>query len=715
MLEGSRLTYMENYQESVNAQPDVNAPRFDKEGQNEIRAISSGNQALQIARRLESEDGQGSFYSGYGYTGNSSVTRDIRRARVLAAFNGEPPYSQKQLEEKGEGWRKNVSFGFCEGVIGRAFAAYTDFVQSQQFIGQIEADLPDEKKFIVQEEFSNAILEWGEWPNHISLTVMENLLYGWVTNVLPDEFDPWPYFIHQKDSFVHILSRKNVKDLPVFVWRKTFLIHELYEKIKDPQIAEQAGWNVENTRKAIEGAMPQNTNPMFKGWQSVEEAIRDGYAYFTMVGGKVIECYYVFAREMSGKVSNFIVLNDKAASKTSGELFRKYDRFNSFEDLLVYFDLEVGDGHWHGSRGLGQRIYNTHRAIDQTRCDILDKALMGGKPILQASDQAGQTDMQLAVFGPFTVIPAGLTVQTSAIPNIPDTAFQADALLSATAEQRVGDVVPNTISSTTGREKTATQSKIDASRQSAISKSNLQRFVDPMSKLLSLILRRLLIPNSPNVDAQKFQAKLVEKGLTPDDLGKILGAKMNGRIEDVFGELSQGIGAAFQEFRNDPSVDQIELKRLELQRLVGSRNVGSLIIEKDDNSRDIEAIRQQELEISSIVNSALPVPASPRDNNLLHLQTGIQWIQGELVKSQHGEQAATPKQIDMVAHHLIQHLQFLQQDKSVNPDQLRQMEGALKQLLQTVEGHMNQAHQATQQPQMQNSNAPQDNSVTSIQ
>ena len=668
-------------------QPDVNNPKFSPEGQNKVRAIKDARQALDIARRLESEDGQGSFYQGYGYTGSASVTRDTRRARVLAAYNGEPPYPQKSLEERGENWRKNISFGFSEGVIGRAFSAYINFLDSQKYLAQIDTNLSDEKKQIVQEEFSKIVTEWGGWDNHIGLTILEHLLYGWCVNIMPDEFNPWPHFIPQKDSFVHILSKNNVKDLSVFVWRKTFQIHELYEKIQNPEMASMLGWDVDNVRKAIENAMPQNANPMFKGWQSVEEALRDGYSYFSIVGGKVIEAYYVFARELDGQISNYIVLNDKSSTEINGgKLFYSEDRFISFDDMLVYYDLEIGDGHWHGSRGLGQRIYNTHRAIDQTRCDILDKALMGGKPVLQASDEAGQIEMQLAVVGPFTVLPAGVTMQSTGIPALPDTAFQADALLTATAEQRVGDVVPNSISQL-GVEKTATQSKIDASRQSIISKNNIQRFITPVSKILTLILKRLLIPNSPNEDAQKFQSALIQKGLNPDDFLKIKGAKISGRIEDVFGEVSQGIIAVFNQFRGDPDIDQQELKRLVIESEVGVKNVPSLLIPKEDNSNEIESIRLQELEISSIIDNDLPVPVSPRDNHLMHLQAGIKWIQGELVKAQQGQTSSSPKQIDSVGKHMIDHLNFLSKDKS-NYSQEKHLEMQLKHLLMQVDNHI---------------------------
>ena len=137
------------------------------------------------------------------------------------------------------------------------------------------------------------------WGKTTSRLIQELLLYGWDTVIFPDDYTPWPVFISQRDSFVHQFSPNDVKDIDVFVWRKTYMIHELYKRIQDAETAQKAGWKVETARKALENAMPQNTNPLLRGWQAVEEAVRGGSLYYSMTGSKVVDTYHVFGRELS--------------------------------------------------------------------------------------------------------------------------------------------------------------------------------------------------------------------------------------------------------------------------------------------------------------------------------------------------------------------------------------------------------------------------------
>lgn len=662
--------------------PDINSPKFSPSGKNEVKAIKNGSQALEIAQRLMAEDGQGAYTSTTPGGG-----RDLRRARVLAAFNGDAPYSEAILKAKGQSWRANVSFGFEEGVIGRATVPYNELVNGGDFVGRVEADLKDEKKTIIQELFTEAVDSWGRWEKVNSRTIQELLLYGWVTNIFADDYTPWPVFIAQRDSFVHQMSPNDVRDLDVFVWHKTWLIHELYERIADAEMAEKAGWKIETTRKAIEGAMPQDNNVSNRGWQSVEEAIRGGSFYYSMTGSKIIDTYHVFARELSGRVTHYIVLNSNGGQYANEDvsivgdgptLFCREERFDSFHKFLVYFDLEPGDGKWHGSRGLGQRAFNTHRAIDKLRCSILDQAFTSGLTILQPTDEASQIDLQLSVVGPFAVIPAGINVEPGSMPVLSATTFQADSLLLATSEQRIGDVVPTANSPLTGQTKTATEARIDATRQAAIGKSNLMRFLDPVSQLLSIMLHRLLKKNSQDKDAKRFQQKLKERGITDEDIAKIRGAKTTGQIDDAMGQYTAAMEEIFALFRGDPDINQLELKRRKLKSRLGAKGVEGLLIEKEDEGEKIRQVRAQDLEIGAMMGLGSVIPAAPNDDHVIHMQTGINWINQQLQQSQTGETGASPKQIDLVGQHLVQHLQFMEADK-----QLKSMAAEFKKTLQS--------------------------------
>lgn len=663
----------------------INNPEINKEGKNEIKAISNASQALEIAKRLEFNDRD----------------RDIRRARNLAAFNGAAPYSDRSLKEKGQSYRYNVSSGFMEGVIGRGTVPYNELTVNFKDLTEVEADLNDEKKSIVQQEFGNIVEEWGKWPKSITRLNQDLVLNGYNNFIWPTDYDPFPIFVQQKDGFVDEGTLNGVEDLQCFVWKKPYLISELYRKIEEPDVAAKAGWDVENTRTALNKAAPKNIwdqNASSSGmWTAVESAIRGGTVWASIIGAKMIQTYHVLASELDGSVTHYIVVNDgRGEGDNSVLLFKKENRFKSFRDMLVYFDLENGDGTWHGSKGLAQRTFNTHKANDKLICSLLDQAASSGLTIIQPGDQASQDELSISVVGPFACIPNGIQINSTTLPSVAPTSFQLQALLTSTVEQRIGDVIPESPSAQTGNSKTATEAKINAGRQQMITKGNLKRYVDPISQTLSIMLRRLLKENSQNEYAKRFQERLINKGVSREDMKKIEGARNTGRIDDVLGNTSQNTQVIFSEFRNDPQIDQEDLKRMRISSVLDSDAADELIISDKDQTRLIESQRLAEFAITSIMAGFPEVPVSPRDNHEVILQTVLQWLGAHI--QQQGQQGLNPDTLPLVKQIIAfgaKNLQFLQGDPS-KKQAFHDMSQRLKMAVDTVKQLEAQSQQLAQ-------------------
>lgn len=664
---------IDNNDFAFNSQSEVNNPEFGEgEKRKDQRAISNARQALQIAQKLAWND----------------IDRDIRRARVLAAFNGTPPYSDGDLIAKAQGYRYNVSFGFMEGVIGRAVVPYNDLTININDLTEITANLSDEKRKIVQSEFGKIMQKWGKWPKFSTRLNQDLVLNGYNTALFPDNYTPFPTFVNQKSGFVDEGAPNDVSDLEVFVWRKPYMIHELYSKISDESIAGKAGWNVDNVKDALMKAAPESIwskHLTTSGqWTAVEEAIRAASLFTSMVGAKMVETYHVFAVELSGKVTHYVVLdssiseNDKGsdASEDGPELFKKEDQFESLQDILVYFDMETGDGTWHGSKGVGQRVFNTHRANDKMMNSALDTSFTAGLTMIQPGDQAQQEELTLAVVGPFAVIPNGVQINAQTLPNVAGTFFQMQALLAGTSEQRTGDVVPQGQSTLYQGDKTATEAKLQAGRQELITRGNLKRYIDPISQVLSIIVRRLLKSGSPNAYAKEFQYELKKKGLSEDDLKEIRGARNTGKIEDILGNTAAATQVLFGEFRGDPKIDQDELYQRRISSVLDADAAESLIIDGEDQTKQIEAARQQELELTTIMTGK-PVPVSPRDNHEIHIEFLLKDI-GTKVQAQATN--FNPDEIPILkleVRHVEEHLKYLKSDKS-KKNIIRTLEGRVK-------------------------------------
>lgn len=642
---------------------DINSPEFiDGTGKldPERKAISNSRQALQIAQKLSYND----------------IDRDIRRSRVLAAFNGASPYSEKELVSRAQDYRYNVSFGFMEGVIGRAVVPYNDLTINIADLTEIKADgLNEEKRDIAQKEFGKTMDKWGKWPKLVTRLNQDLVLNGYNSVIFPSDYDPFPIFVSQKHGFVDEGSPNDVSDLEVFVWRKSYMLHELYAKIENEKIAEQAGWDTDNVKKALTQACPTSiwTKHLTTSgqWTAVEEAIRQGSLYSSIVGAKMVDTYHVLAVEITGEVSHFIVLEMNVSDNDTGEsadvdgpkLFTKEKRFASMQDVLVYFDMETGDGTWHGSKGVGQRVFNTHKANDKMMNSALDTSFSAGLTLLETNDQVEQEQLTLSVIGPFAVIPEGVKINPQTLPNVAGTFFQMQALLAGTSEQRVGDVVPQGQNPLSQAPETATAARLKAGRQELITKGNLKRYIDPISQVMSIIVRRLLKSGSPNAYAKDFQANLKKRGFTQEDIDMIKGARNTGKIEDILGNTATNTQIIFTEFRGDPEIDQEKLKFRRISSVLDVDTAEDLLLTNEDQTKQIEAERQQELELTTIMTGK-PVPVSPRDNHEIHMEFLLKDIGTKVQAQAHNFNPQEIPILKLEVQHVSEHGNFLLQDKT---------------------------------------------------
>jgi hypothetical protein len=129
----------------------------------------------------------------------------------------------------------------------------------------------------------------------------------------------------------------------------------------------------------------------------------------------------------------------------------------------------------------------------------------------------------------------------------------------------------------------------------------------------------------------------------------------------------------FQEFRGDPDVDQEVLKFKRISSVLDADAANELLIPKDDQTRQIEAAREQELELTTMMTGK-PVPVSPRDNHPVHISFLLQDL-GTKIQGQ--AQNFNPDEISVMkleTAHCAEHLQYLASDPSKKQvaDQLKE-------------------------------------------
>lgn len=642
------------------------------------RAISDAGQAQKISDGIVQDD----------------IGRDRRRASIQRALNGGAPYSSKTLEEKNQSHRFNVSFGYLEGACGRAYAPYLDLGLDEEFVAKINADLPENKKNIIRDEFVKAVRRWGKWGYHYNRLVQEVINFGYCTAVFPSPHSPWWYSARQREGLTFARSPNITADLDLFIWRRSYLIHELYDHVADKEAAEAAGWKIENVYNAMAAAAPDDytQNRLIGNLQVFEEAVRAAALYLSYGrGAKKVKVYHVYCAELDGKVTNWTVLDTSSSHKATAEppsdnqilLFYQEEQFKNMDEVVVRFDLEYGDGYWHGSKGLAQKLFSIHGAHDRLMNTGLDQTFRSGLGILQSANEKAHNANSLMVSNDFVFLPPDCKAEPGVkMPGLQQSFFSMDAALLASAVQRGGDVAPEAMG-VERQEKTATQSTFDQASKQIITKANLKRWVPPLSNVIDKMLRRLLNAESGDPDAQVFVQRLTERGITPEDIQKIQKVEVFHTVEDVFGETKQNISYISDKYRGDPDINRIELKQREVGIWLGPQASLELVPGNQDELDALKASRLQILEISSILDGNT-VPVSPSDLHKVHAQTIINYIKDDsdrLIAGQTSDRR-TPNDQDIVnvTGHAEEHI-AMEGSKTGNRDSARALEASLKEVL----------------------------------
>jgi hypothetical protein len=129
------------------------------------------------------------------------------------------------------------------------------------------------------------------------------------------------------------------------------------------------------------------------------------------------------------------------------------------------------------------------------------------------------------------------------------------------------------------------------------------------------------VPEHLDEDAIGCCLTMMERNLAPSDMILMAYGPAAELIPDTTAQDNAILDMIVQRYAGNPNVNQDELMKLDMSRKLGESIANQLVLPKDHvEAIAIEAVRQQVVELQSIM-AGQKVPVSPRDNDMLHLQT----------------------------------------------------------------------------------------------
>lgn len=627
---------------------------------------------LQVRRTFK--DAQ-QAHSAYRRLKQQNVERNRKNQLIQKKLNNEPPYQPKKLESMGQNWRSNRPTGFLSTMVSRIQPPFKEVIEqaatltfSRYPIDSIDAD---HKTKTFREAITKCIRGWAGFDDLVAQTVHENTTFGFCGWCWDDTRDWKPEFLRQDYTFFSIETPMVANSTPIWARKRRYQIAELMPILENEEMSILAGWHIKNLIKAINNAIPAGrTLDADDDARRYEDWIREGsYGASYENDAKYVELGEILVKEPHGKISRYL-FDDKSGD----EICTQVDRYNQMSETLALFAVEIGSGNLMSSRGAGRDLYNTHVAIDKARNLVVDNSYIKGLLLLKKGPTAKPNVAPLTVHHPVAFVSEGYEVIPQSMPADIGDFLQLDRFVSQLAEIQIGTFLPGSPVDTAGT-KTASEVNRIAAIENQLRQGILMRFsrqfsqgVDRMQRgichpehlkaaadlkgkldiarqidrgaiwakreVVEAFERSFLelppflvpfqVPEHLDEDAISCCLEMLEKNIPPADILLMAYSPASELIPDMTAQDNQVLDLMIQRYMGNPNINQDALMKLDWVKKLGQTTANEVILPKDQvEAMAIEATRQQILELQAIV-AGQNIPVSPRDNDLVHLDTMVQ-------------------------------------------------------------------------------------------
>lgn len=584
----------------------------EKSGKIERRAVTSVEQLRMIVRRLEQEN----------------LERSLKNSRIMARYNAEQPYAQTELTNRGLGWKSNFSTRPLASIIDRLAPRYVRAVQGLKYVTNsclMRDEAPDatKKTEVYRRELTSLLRSHRKWKGLLTQMAQENALFGWTIVSIPDDVSWMPRAPRQDEVFVPAGTGQHADEAQLVVMREDILPSELFSRIEDQEIAEVAGWKIEETVKAINAARPTSvTDNHQHSYRSYQDLIREGGLSLSFGGGVTnVKTYHCFITEPNGRVSHYILAGDMLEL-----IFVRQDRFRRMSDTAVFYTFQQGNGRLHGSLGVGRLAYNIASVVDRARCEVVDRLQLSGK-ILVSTDQKDLNRFKLVVMGSAAIIGDQYKVQQQKLEAGVEDFLKLDQFLNGVLNETAGNVTPNS-PNIQGERVTAAAVNLVAGREEELRDIRLERFIDCFSNMVSLIQRRLSDEDvrKSDPDAKAFYDRCM-KHMTDEEFNIISHRPASETVEDFTEDERQRRILQLKEWANDPFVDQAKVRKMLAQLTLGEETASEILLDMNDPNLQAKEQRQQLMEVQTL-QQGIDVPVVSTDLHAVHADILMKALQG---------------------------------------------------------------------------------------
>lgn len=564
--------------------------------------------------------------------------RMLKNAAIQGMFDGNPPYNASKLRAAGRAADANFNTLEAKALLSTACVPYYDLFAGGERYVDIRCDHVNERDSarysgILSEEYDRMLQDWAGFDTTMQEVITDFVAFGKGYTVFDD---PKSWRFHKIAYYRVLVPDATPIDLEraeLLIVLQDWTVAELNKKIRDENAARNAGWNINETKDAIESAVPVDP-AVPDDAVAAQQQLRDNDLYIS-ARSSTVQTATIYVREFGGKWSELMVRRDQIpVSSVNNDvsdpefMFKAYDRYESIRQILNPFFFEVRDGSWNGASGLGRDIFSIMQLQDRLACTQANAVMMRNSLVLQPKSGLDKQRLNLMQVGAITWVPEGVEVLQSTILGDIASTVEVDRELRMRVERNTGIYRP-TLEKGPGNPATLGEFQMKFAQATVLSVSAVNRFYAQMDRLYQEQYKRVTaegINESAGEWAKAaiaFRKRCLDRGVPPETFKKIKSVRAwrnigNGSVSMRQQTLQNFMGI----YPMLPAGGQQNL----LADVIGVSSSQSQV-DRYLPPNELAKLPTDQEAMAMLENAAIkigaPVTWTPSQNNIIHAQTHL--------------------------------------------------------------------------------------------
>lgn len=465
--------------------------------------------------------------------------RSLQRALTKGLIDGNPPYPDGQRRRDGRGWECNLNFMEGQSIMDSSAVPYyalfagVDYFAETRTAHQPENPQREHWSKAIANRFHNLLDRWNGFNWNVQQVSYWMRLHG-IGPAFFDKDGDWRFVsIETGDLLAPRGAASCIDDrLPFLIVRRRYRIVELWKKIENEDAARDAGWDVEAVKNALKfgmkGLAPSGSNWYSAPWEHYQRILKNHDLNASFTDGDLIPCAVLLVQEFGGKISKFIVTEHEVVgdekTKNKGDdkqfLFSDPNCYDDFQQALVVFFQDSGDGTFHSVRGLAMKAFKHLEVSNRLKCQTVNRAFIDSSLVIHGGTARNKDKQGLTVWGSTIHVPPGGEIKPTTVQGGTQGVMEVDRMLTNHLANNIGMFNQRTLSRDDGKGEmpTATQVTQQVAKESTLSQGQMTLFYQYLDALYEQMFARAADPSTSDEEAKRFQKECEEDGVPKEAL-----------------------------------------------------------------------------------------------------------------------------------------------------------------------------------------------------